>query len=89
MPVSSDFAGDEDEVPPPDERWYPTAEAFEKLTGRRPSPPTCYRMQKKRGLKTTLYLGRHMISLRAAREFLEASSGLSRSLTGSPHESPA
>jgi len=69
------------EITSSEERLHPVAKAFEIITGRRPAPATCFRWRT-RGLKgirleTALYLGQQMIPLRAAREFLDATSGAS------------
>jgi hypothetical protein len=61
---------------PEDERLYSIPHAFERVSGRRPSPATCTRWHTRgiRGvrLKTVLFGGRRMCSVAAAREFLEA-----------------
>lgn len=63
-----------EDATPPDARLVPIAAAFAAITGTRPSPATCWRWRHKRGLKVTVYLGRPMITLREAREFLERTS---------------
>jgi hypothetical protein len=53
---------------------HPVADAFELETGRRPSAATVFRMRK-RGLLTTLYLGRRMANRNAVRDYLSLTSG--------------
>jgi hypothetical protein len=67
------------EPPPrvdPEDELQPVANAFESVTGRRPSPATIARWRLKglRGvrLSATVYLNRTMCSRRTAREFLNA-----------------
>jgi hypothetical protein len=60
-----------------DDALLPVAEAFERVTGKRPSAASWnrWRLRGLRGihLPTTLYLGKRMCSIRTARDFLEQS----------------
>jgi Protein of unknown function (DUF1580) len=71
-----------------DQKLHTVPEAFELLTGKRPSPPTIWRWERV-GLKgvrlnTTKYGHRSMLSIAAAKEWLQAVTAASLPRTTSP-----
>ena len=47
-------------------------EAFERLTGNRPNPSTCWRWAKDAGLETWMIGGRRRTTIEACQQFIES-----------------